>query len=219
MMKRKSMFGAGVTPDLPPMPGVISGYGGGTFNMDGTQATPVNRGGFDVPIDGGPPMPEAAAEQAPKSGGFFGQGGVGRGIAGSIGDYLQQANGFEPTFAPAMAQRRQMEFLQKRQEQSRETDWADYVRKQEYERANPAPTQPHYWETNDGSLGSIGPDGKPQVIYKDPTPKVEWVTAQNPDGTKTLIPMPQGGGAAPTKPVGKLRPIGGPTAPQSGGFR
>lgn len=32
--------------NLPGMPGVIGGYGGGTFNMDGAQATPVNTGGI-----------------------------------------------------------------------------------------------------------------------------------------------------------------------------
>ena len=31
--------------DPTPLPGPVSGYGGGTFNMDGSQATPVNRVG------------------------------------------------------------------------------------------------------------------------------------------------------------------------------
>lgn len=170
-------------------------------------------------IWGSKSLPIPLQELPEKKPGFFGAGGTGWQIAGSIGDALKEANGLEATYGPAMAQRRQMEFLQKRQEQARENDWADYVRKQEYERANPAPKQPHYWETNDGSLASIGPDGQPQVLYKDPTPKIEWITATNPDGTKTLMPMPQGGGGAPAAPVGKLRPMGGPTAPQSGGFR
>lgn len=52
-----------------PMPGVISGYGGGTFNMDGTPATPVD---MELPaIPPGPsltqPMPqEQAPQQAPQ---------------------------------------------------------------------------------------------------------------------------------------------------------
>lgn len=92
-----------------------------------------------------------------------------------------------------------------------------------WERANPKPTAPHYWETNNGSLGVIGADGKPTIIYQDPTPKIDWITAQNPDGTKTLVPMQQGGGmpgaAVPTAPVGKLTPIsGGPSLPAAGGF-
>lgn len=84
---------------------------------------------------------------------------------------------------------------------------------------------PHYWETNNGSLGMVGPDGKPTILYQDPTPKVDWVRAQNPDGTITLQPVPQGGPMAqpqgvPTAPVGKLTPIdGGQTPPASGSFR
>lgn len=83
---------------------------------------------------------------------------------------------------------------------------------------------PHYWETNNGSLAVVGPDGRPQVLYEDPTPKVDWITTTNPDGTKTLVPMQQGGGrpqtgATPTAPVGKLTPIdGGQMQPASGGF-
>lgn len=82
---------------------------------------------------------------------------------------------------------------------------------------------PHYWETNNGSLGMVGPDGQPTILYQDPTPKVDWITTTNPDGTKTLVPMQQGGGAVPTlptAPVGKLTPLndGGQT-PASGSFR
>lgn len=51
------------------------------------------------------PMPE----EQKKSGGFFGQGGAGRGIAGTIGDYLLQTSGMQPVFAPAMHQRRQQQ--------------------------------------------------------------------------------------------------------------
>lgn len=34
--------------DMPPLPGPISGYGGGTWNIDGTQATPVDRLGEGI---------------------------------------------------------------------------------------------------------------------------------------------------------------------------
>ncbi|RYE77294.1 MAG: hypothetical protein EOO80_11090 [Oxalobacteraceae bacterium] len=63
---------------------------------------------------------------------------------------------------------------------------------------NPKPSAPHYWETNDGSLGVIGADGQPQILYKDPTPKVTWAQVDLPNGQKQLIPsmngMPQIGG-------------------------
>jgi hypothetical protein len=89
---------------------------------------------------------------------------------------------------------------------------------------------PHYWETNNGSLAVVGPDGKPQVVYEDPTPKIEWITTTNPDGTKTLVPMQQGDGPSSTPPISQQRPPigavvadpfgdGGQTPPASGTFR
>jgi hypothetical protein len=49
-----------------------------------------------------------------------------------------------------------------------------------WDRNNPKPTAPHYWETNNGSLGVVGPDGKPQIIYNDPTPKMEMIQVRDP---------------------------------------
>jgi hypothetical protein len=51
------------------------------------------------------------------------------------------------------------------------------------------PVEPHYWETNNGSLGTIGRDGVPHIAYPDPTPKIQWITSDNGDGTKTIVPM------------------------------
>ena len=69
------------------------------------------------------------------------------------------------------------------------------------------PGKPHFWETNNGSLGMVDPaTGKPTILYEDPTPKINWVTADNPDGTKSLIPvgpngpMQGGGGQTSTGP-------------------
>lgn len=91
---------------------------------------------------------------------------------------------------------------------------------------------PHYWETNDGSLAVVGPNGKPQVLYQDPTPKINWIQADNGDGTKSLIPVGPNGplgakggdpvsGAQAGQPPATLPPdfdFGGPTQPASGGF-
>lgn len=49
--------------NVPPMPGMIPGYGGGTFNMDGTQATPPDRDAYEQPL--APDGPMAAPQQAP----------------------------------------------------------------------------------------------------------------------------------------------------------
>lgn len=54
---------------LPMLPGPISGYGGGTFNMDGTVATEANTPAARIPVNfglfgGGPRFP--VARQAPE---------------------------------------------------------------------------------------------------------------------------------------------------------
>ena len=63
--------------DMPAMPGPISGFGGGTFNMDGSESTPVQRGGWSVNADGETmgagvdPMPargDMVAQQGPLGG-------------------------------------------------------------------------------------------------------------------------------------------------------
>lgn len=94
------------------------------------------------------------------------------------------------------------------------------------EAANRRPVQPHYWETNNGSLGIVGEDGVPRILYQDPTPRTEWISARNPDGTLTIVPMQQGGGApGQAGPPDTLPPDfqfpdeqGGPTPAASGGF-
>ncbi|MBA4092039.1 MAG: hypothetical protein C0494_15815 [Sphingobium sp.] len=113
---------------------------------------------------------------------------------GILADTLAGAAGQPGPYAARMAQERQLaqqETLYQRRLKDQRDTW---LAQQQWERANPAPRAPHYWETNDGSLGVIGADGKPTIAYKDPTPKVDWITATNPDGTKTLYPMQQGGG-------------------------
>lgn len=104
------------------------------------------------------------------------------------------------------------------------------------------PKGPHYWETNDGSLGVVDPaTGKPTILYKDPTPKIDWITADDGKGGKSLIPYIRGTGASntgldatPTVEDGyrytpglggrgnqaNWAPVaGGPTPPASGAFR
>lgn len=96
----------------------------------------------------------------------------------------------------------------------------------QYQRLTPKPAepaQPHYFETNNGSQGMIGPDGKPQILYKDPDPKVNFIPDGMGGGNWVAIPSLGSGGdpaptaaALPTAPVGKITPIGG-GAPSQGG--
>jgi hypothetical protein len=149
-----------------------------------------------------------------KKPGFFAPGQTGRHIAGAIGDALQQLGGGQATYAAHMMQMQQQDAeirarlqaaLAKRQADREDKQW-EWDNKPEEQRS------PYRWESNDGSLMEVGPDGQPRQVYKDPTPKLQTTVIDNGDGTKTIYQVPQGmplPNAAPTAPVGKLRPIGG----------
>lgn len=176
-------------------------------------------------------MTAARQPMAPAKPKFFGEGGVGRAIAGNIGDFLLQYSGMNPIYQPAMQQRQAMAYDQQQRETQRRQGLEDWMARQEWERANPSPRAPHYWETNDGSLGMVGPDGKPSILYQDPNDKIQWMQVDNGDGTKTVVPYnskgplgqqpqaPSQAQGAPQRPVGKLKPYGGPSATPTGGFR
>jgi hypothetical protein len=88
------------------------------------------------------------------------------------------------------------------------------------------PVQPHYWETNNGSLGMIGSDGKPVIAYQDPDAKMNFIPDGMGGGNWVAVPSTAAGSAPaltaggmpppPTAPVGKITPIGG-GAPSRGG--
>ena len=94
----------------------------------------------EMPTGSGAGIPDMASTQQPKKVGFFGQGGVGRGIAGSIGDVLLQYNGAAPIYAPAMQQQRQQKFAEAQYERKRTDDFADAMAMQKYKTENPAQT-------------------------------------------------------------------------------
>lgn len=141
--------------------------------------------GYGGPIGGAQP----AMPQLPEDKGFFSRGGMGVQLLGSIGDAVSSAFGGGTPYAAASNQFRQRQQQLQDYRMKQADEMAQWTAQQEWKRANPEPVQPHYWETNDGSLGIVGPDGKPQILYQDPTPKVNWITAENPDGTKSVIPV------------------------------
>lgn len=174
-----------------------------------------------------PAMTAEPAPMAPKRGFDWGK------LIGVLGDSLSIAGGGQAMYVPNMIDQRNRQQAQQYAEQTyqrrRADDNADWMARQEWERANPAPTAPYRWESNDGSLMELGPDGAPRVAYKDPTPKINWIRADNGDGTFTMVPMgPNGpinlnGGqaapsGAPTAPRGKLKPYGGQSATPTGNF-
>lgn len=150
-----------------------------------------------------------------KKPGFFSKGGAWLDVLGAFGDGFG-TNG--PVYAQSKMQRSRLMQEQQQAEQQRQAERENFIWKSQYERDNPKPSNPYRWESNDGSLLELGPDGQPRVVYKDPTPKVNYQRVDNGDGTYTMVPIVNGQimtqgiqqpGQAPTAPVGKLRPIGG----------
>lgn len=179
------------------------------------------------------PMPAMTATAQPQKKGFDWQKAL-----GVLGDSLSIAGGGQASYVPMMQQQRlrrdAQDYAEQQYQRRRGDENQDWMARQEWERENPTPRAPHYWETNDGSLGMIGPDGQPQIVFKDPTKKIQWMQVDNGDGTKQLIPYgpdgplgqsatppitaPQQG--SPQRPKGKLTPYnGGQTATPSGTFR
>ena len=187
-----------------------------------------------MPTQTPPFMPDTPmVDPTPPAPTKWGAGGAGWNALSSIGNTLMSLSG-DPALS-AWAQQNRGQQQQDRQfqqaqmaraqmaQQERAADQQTWIDRQLFERANPAPRAPHYWETNNGSLAMVDPmTGQPRVVYEDPTPKVTWTQVDLPNGQKQLIPsingVMSGGGssasvAPPTKPVGKLTPIQGGATP------
>lgn len=135
---------------------------------------------------------------------------------GVLADTLAGAAGREGPYAAQMQAQRQQEAAAQQSQAQREASMQDFREKFDYQRANQPPPKPHYWESNDGSLMSLGPDGKPQVTYKDPTPRMQFM----PDGMGGGRFVPVGGeqgGDVEWGPVVNERP-GGVSGNAGGGF-
>ena len=189
-----------------PMPGAISGFGGGTFNMDGTQATPMQQEITYTPkaqaiMSGEAPMP------AKKGGGWKDI------LLGALGG---AADGAATFFGgqPLIAQQRQLQqIMAQRQaddQRRRSLDMADFREqlaiRQQFERPEPAKPGSFEW------YQTATPEQR--ALYDQYNP-VTVATGQGP----VAVPRSSFGGV-PSAPVGKLTPIG-PTirntpAPQLG---
>lgn len=212
---------------LPPMPGLISGIGGGTFNTDGTQATPV--GGF-APTGNFGPRPEdieqAAAYAGPaKKGGLFGSGVKWQQIAGALGDALLAANGNQSMpYTMMQQQQRQQDRLLQRSQQQRQAELQDQMALYDYKRANPGPQNDSF--TRALAAAGIMPGTPEYMAYAKK--RAEMLT--NP-----VQLVPDGfGGVQPVRPYGDDdtppthiteddwnagQAVGGPMPQASGGFR
>ncbi len=137
-------------------------------------------------------------------------------LLGVIGDSLQILGGGQATYVPQMQQQQQYEMQQRQRQidaqQQRKTGWQDYVRKQEYERANPATPQPTEFERILQASG-LKPEEQTRLRQDyarnraNPVQGVPYTDEQGNSGLQFIRPGQMQ--VAPPAPVGKLRPIGG----------
>lgn len=169
--------------------------------------------------DEGASIPQVPQNPMPKKGGLFGKQSALWKVLGVLGDGITG----NPMFTQSYLGQKEDERRSLMMEQQRQAQLEDYAKKQEIEaQYRPAP-QPHRWESNDGSLMELGIDGQPRLIYKDPTPKTNWVRADNGDGTFTMVPVgPSGPMGAPQQgriAIGqRYVPQGGQPSPAAGNF-
>lgn len=181
-----ALFGAPTAPQMPDMAMVSS--------------IPVNLDGI------------TSAPQAGKKPGFFSKGGGWRDALGYLGDAFSDGPDIYGQQKSRMLEQTQRDEAYNRALKDRqsmdERNFEQQMTLAEYNRTHPAT---RYFEANNGDQYQIGEDGKPVKIFADPTPKINWVRADNGDGTFTMVPMSQSGqvGGAPQAPVGKLKPYGG----------
>lgn len=157
-------------------------------------------------------MPGAPMQPQPRKRGLFAPGGVGRGIAGTIGDVLLQRGGLAPVYGPAM-QDQQHSLLEEAQRQAEHDEW---LSREQWKLDHQPP--PNNDTINDWNFyNSLPPEQREQyAAYLDVVNPRNVVGA---DGIPRFMPRTQA--QTPDRPVGRLTPIdGGPGGSPSGaGFR
>lgn len=179
------------------MPGIISGYGGGTANPDQGLAGILN-------MQAQQPLQQQIPQvQAPKPSAFA-RGGRGWEILGLIGDALQTAGGGQATYAPAMAKQQELEtegrqrlaeLIAKQQaaQEAREQALADQKTLIDYRTANPAPSpaqREYEWARSQPGMENVSYQDWVQNYYR---PQMQWVPGEY-GGGQMVSKYPSGGG-------------------------
>lgn len=187
-----AMFGA-------PRTGWRSPWGT-PFNPDENGFPSPDSGQTLGGVGGGQTAPTAAKPS------FFGEGGAGRGIAGAIGDYLLQAGGAQPIYAPA---HQQAQLMARQRQQAEAAKYAPQHVGDEIAHLDPAtgryvtdyaPQRPVHTgsiETNYDFFKSIDPTGAMAKQYAtgQANPLV-GVDVTQPDGSVQRNFYPRSGPAA-----------------------
>lgn len=191
---------------------------------------PMNRKPFDVGGMSGLPMPqieptEINIPQPKPRAGMFGAGGVGRAIAGSIGDFLLQRAGAGPVYAPVMQQRQQAALEGEQYERRRNDQWDSWVQQQEWKRANPDAPQPTEFERLASSVYQPGTPEYTQLLTQYVTSRANPPYFFTDPTTGQVMSLPRNGGGvqpgAAAAPGVTFTPLdeGGAGGNVSGNFR
>lgn len=165
----------------------------------------------------------AAMPQQERKPGFFAQGGVGRAIAGYLGDALLQQADMDPIYAPSMMMQRKAELMSAQAEAERRAKFDDWRQQYDYERSNPKPSTNDTVADYTFMTQTLGKDAADKWLARrgDPfinttLPNGQFYSGPQSGLETALRSMGQGApqGAPPPKPVGKLTPIapGGATS-------
>jgi hypothetical protein len=200
----------------------------------GVAPPPAYAGSGLIDPTGRPGAPMAPAPQ--KQGSFLGikPGSKGAMIAGIIGDTLASLTDGQPIFTMNMMRERQQradaEASEAQWSRRREADNQDWMQREQWQRANPAPTAPSELERvleasgiqrNSPQWTQAMQQRRDSLLKPDPE-----IIQTLPNGQLYVGPrsglasaLTGGGAAAPAKPVGRLTPVdGGPTQTASATF-
>lgn len=136
--------------------------------------------------------------------GFFDRGGIGRTLAGTLGDTLATWAGGQATFAPMMQRRQAIEQEQRVHDRDLQDQLALFRSKQDYERANPKPINndtANDYEYIKAHLGQAKADE-----YLNNVAAGQPIVVRNPDGTITPVSRGQFSGGAAGGPPATLPP-------------
>jgi hypothetical protein len=138
--------------------------------------------------------PRGEASPPPQGGGFMGKGGVGRGIAGTIGDFLLQRAHMAPVYAPAMQHQQDMEDRQQQFMREQQGSLDTWKKQQEYKRENPDPMSNDTERDYQLIRERLGDDAAQSYLRNKADPQ-QYMQVKDPSsGEIRIIPVPKGGG-------------------------
>ncbi len=175
-----------------------------------------------IPMPQGADMQASGHEYAPsaipqaRKPGFFAEGGIGRQIAGVLGDALLQQSGGQPIYLPNLMQQRAFQQRQQMMQEQRQNDWGDWQKQAQWKIDHEKPP------VNDtvadfNFFKSLDPEGR--AIWDQMHP----IVIDGPDG-RYMVPRssisgmsaPVGGGSHDIPPGYNIR--GGASGNAGSGF-